>query len=100
MVCDGDTNSIGANSSNSDEGMETVDDGKHGVSQLITMIRRLCTGRHDDIDTGVLRDILQITLNGAPMTQSTAAHLHDIISSRTKTCQQMLPEFQTLSHHD
>ena len=100
MVCDEDTNSIGANSSNSDEGIETGDDGKDTVLQLITMIRRLCTARHDDIDTSVLREILQITLNGAPMTQSTAAHLHDIINSRTKTCLQMLPEFQSLGHHD
>ena len=103
MLCDDDSSSVGGHSTS--ESVESLTNSNNDVDKdfilkLIKMIYRVCSSRHDDIPTSVLSDILQVTINGTSMSQSTASHLDDIISSRSQTCLQMLPEFKTLSSRD
>ena len=106
MLCDDDSSSVGGHStSESVDSLTTSSTSSNDVDKdfmlkLIKMIFRVCSSRHDDIPTQVLTDILQVTLNGTSLSQSTAGHLDDIIHSRSQTCLQMLPEFKTLSSKD
>ena len=68
-----------------------------GLGQLF---RRVCTGRHDDLDSSLLTDLLQVTLHGTSLSVATASQLSEVIDSRSRACLQLLPEFRALSPRD
>jgi len=104
MMVDDDASSIGTQSASSGsdliDTLEQVEMDRDFVAKLSEMMTRVCTWRHDDIERHVLKDILLVTLHGSPLTISTAAHLDDIINSRSRSCLQLIPEFQSLCPSD
>ena len=68
-----------------------------GLGQLF---RRVCSGRHDDLEPGLLTDLLQVTLHGTSLSEVTASQLSEIIDARSRACLQLLPEFRALSPRD
>ena len=78
----------------------SVTEDKVDLRGLGQLIRRVCTGRHDDIDTSALTDLLQVTLHGTSLAASTASHLSDVIDARSRACLQLLPEFRALTPGD
>ena len=68
-----------------------------GLGQLF---RRVCSGRHDDLEPGLLTDLLQVTLHGTSLSEVTASQLSEVIDARSRACLQLLPEFRALSPRD
>merc|ERR1711976_812055 len=104
MIVDDDTGSVGAHSSGSGsdivESFDPVEMDRDFIAKLSEMMTRVCTWRHDDIERHVLKDLLLVTLHGSPLSISTAAHLDEIINSRSRSCLQLIPEFQSLCPSD
>ena len=75
-------------------------DDKTDLRGLGQLFRRVCTGRHDDLDPGLLTDLLQVTLHGTSLSVVTASQLSEVIVSRSRACLQLLPEFRALSPRD
>ena len=98
MIEDEDSGSTGGNSST--EAGEQPEEVIDSIEKIGLLIRRLCTGRHDDMEPELVQKLLQVTLQGDSMTTATASQLGDIIEARTAACLQLLPEFQSLQAKD
>ena len=63
-------------------------------------MRRIWTGRHDDLEPGLVTDLMTVTLHGTSLTQNTANLLNKVLEARTRECLQLMPEFQSLEPGD
>ena len=104
MIVEEDAASVGGHSTNSSETLElndgVADDNLDSVEKIGGLIRRVCTRRHDDLDSDLLQSLVQLTSQGGIMTAATAAQLSEVIQSRSAACLQLLPEFQSLDPRD
>lgn len=77
-----------------------VTEDKVDLQGLCQLFRRVCSRRHDDLDPGLLTDLLQVTLHGTSLSEVTASQLSEVIDARSRACLQLLPEFRALSPQD
>ena len=70
------------------------------VLEFCQQMRKVWTGRHDDLEPGAVTELITVTLQGTSLTQHTALLLNDVLEARTRQCIQLLPEFQSLHEED
>ena len=106
MECDEDTTSLksGTGSLDSDSSScEPREISKAVVAEVSELIKKVFTGRHDDLSGQVLTDLLTVTMHGTARTSLTphsASQLNSVLENRTRACLLLLPEFQCLHPGD
>ena len=106
MECDEDTTSVKSGTGSLDSessNCEPREISKLVVAEFSSLIRKVFTGRHDDLSGQVLTDLLTATMHGTAqtsLTPYTAAQLNSVLESRTRACLLLLPEFQCLHPED
>jgi hypothetical protein len=106
MECDEDTTSVksGTGSLDSDtSSCEPREITKGVVGEFTELIKKVFTGRHDDLSALALTDLMSLTMHGTcltSLTPSTATQLNSVLETRTRACLLLLPEFQCLHPGD
>ena len=106
MECDEDTTSVksGTGSLDSDtSSCEPREITKGVVGEFSELIKKVFTGRHDDLSALALTDLMSVTMHGTcltSLTPSTVSQLNAVLENRTRACLLLLPEFQCLHPGD
>ena len=106
MECDEDTTSVksGTGSLDSDSSScEPREISKSVVVEFSELIRKVFTGRYDDLSAQALTDLMSLTMHGTSLSSlapHTATQLNTLLENRTRACLLLLPEFQCLHPGD